>query len=286
MKLGVVFPTNEIGNDPSVIRDYAQTAEALGYTDLVTYDHVLGAHPDREPKLTGPYTHVHPFHEPLVLFGYLAGLTQRIEMATGILILPQRQTALVAKQAAEVDVLSGGRLRIGVGTGWNVVEYESLNEEWKTRTRRMEEQVEVLRKLWTEPIVDYSGDFHRVDRAGILPLPERSIPIWFGGFAEVAWERAARIGDGVILAWGVKNCLPALEVTRRVLEEEGRDPASFGTQIQVQYSKGEEHWAKEVAAWREAGGSHMAVTTMLAGLEKPADHIQAIRRFKEIADAA
>jgi alkanesulfonate monooxygenase SsuD/methylene tetrahydromethanopterin reductase-like flavin-dependent oxidoreductase (luciferase family) len=242
MKLGVVFPTNEIGNDPSVIRDYAQTAEALGYADLVTYDHVLGAHPDREPKLTGPYTHVHPFHEPLVLFGYLAGLTQRIEMATGILILPQRQTALVAKQAAEVDVLSGGRLRIGVGTGWNVVEYESLNEEWKTRTRR--------------------------------------------GFAEVAWERAARIGDGVILAWGVKNCLPALEVTRRVLEEGGRDPASFGTQMQVQYSKGEEHWAKEVAAWREAGGSHMAVTTMLAGLEKPADHIQAIRRFKEIADAA
>ena len=221
MKLGVVFPQNEIGDDPVAIRDFAQAAEALGYADLLVYDHVLGAHPERENPLDGPYTHEHPFHEPFVLFGYLAGQTERIELVTGILILPQRQAALVAKQAAEVDVLSGGRLRLGVGTGWNTVEYESLGTAWKTRARRMEEQIDLMRKLWTEPVIDYSGDFHRVDKAGILPLPGRSIPIWMGGFSPPAWERAARMGDGLILGWGVKASKPALEFTREKLAELG-----------------------------------------------------------------
>jgi len=281
MKFGVIFPQNEIGNDPIAIRDFAQAAESLGYADLVAYDHVLGAHPDHE--LSGPYTHEHPFHEPLVLFGYLAGQTERIELVTGILILPQRQTALVAKQAAEIDVLSGGRLRLGIGSGWNTIEYQSLNEEWKTRARRMEEQVELLRKLWTEPVVDFSGDFHRVDRAGILPLP-RHIPIWFGGFGPPAWARAVRIGDGMILPWGLEACLPALEFAKAEFMKAGRDMSGFGLEMQVVYSRGEEHWAEEIAGWREAGGTHATVMTMQAGLATPGDHIDAIRRFKEVAD--
>src|SRR5438132_9407203 len=171
MQRGVVLPQIEIGNDPHAIKDYVHAAEALGYDYLLVYDHVLGAHPSREPKLTGPYTHEHPFHEPFVLFGFLAGVTRRLQLTTGILILPQRQTALVAKQAAEIDVLSGGRLRLGIGLGWNHVEYEALSEDFKTRGRRVEEQVEVLRKLWTEPLVTYHGADHVIDNAGLNPMP-------------------------------------------------------------------------------------------------------------------
>ncbi len=283
MKLGVVFPQNEIGNDPIAIRDYAQAAEELGYTHLLAYDHVLGAHPDREPKLTGPYTDEHPFHEPFVLFGYLAGLTRSIELATGILILPQRQTALVAKQAAEVDVLTGGRLRLGIGTGWNTVEYEALGVDWASRGKRMDEQVELLRQFFENPLVDFEGSFHRVDRAGILPLPTRRVPIWMGGFGPVAWKRAARVGDGVILGWGVKMCAPAIEAIRGFFAAEGREVGSFGFEMQLQYSS--DRWGDELASWRDAGGTHVSLTTMQCGLDKPVDHIEAIRRFKQAADA-
>src|SRR5215470_16793940 len=165
MRYGVVFPQTEFGNDPAAIKDYAQAAEELGYDYLLVYDHVLGAHPDREPKLTGPYTHEHPFHEPMVLFGFLAGVTTKLGLTTGIVILPQRQTVLVAKQAAEIDVLSGGRLRLGVGLGWNHVEYEALGENFKNRGRRADEQVEVLRKLWTEPLVNFHGTDHIINNA-------------------------------------------------------------------------------------------------------------------------
>ena len=197
MKHGVVFPQTEFGNDVQAIKDYAQTAEGLGYDYLLVYDHVLGAHPSREPKLTGPYTYEHPFHEPMVFFGFLSAITTKLELVTGILILPQRQTALVAKQTAEVDVLSGGRLRLGIGIGWNYVEYDALGEEFRTRGRRVEEQIEVLRKLWTQPLVTHKGAHHVIDNAGINPLPiRRPIPVWFGGAAEPVLERAARIGDG------------------------------------------------------------------------------------------
>ena len=286
MKIGVVFPQNEIGNDPIAIRDYAQVCEEIGYHHILAYDHVLGAHPEREPALTGPYTHEHPFHEPFVLFGHLAAVTSRIELATGILILPQRQTALVAKQAAAVDVLSGGRLRLGVGTGWNTVEYESLGEEWESRGRRMDEQVEVMRRLWSEPVLDFRGEWHRVDRAGILPLPDQQIPVWFGGFTPIAWRRAARLGDGLVLGWGLGACLAALEATLGFLDAGGRSREGFGLEMQMLYKKGPESWAKDIAGWREAGGTHVSVSTMLSGLEKPADHIEAIRRFKEVADGA
>src|SRR5215475_8580956 len=167
IKRGVVFPQIEFGDDPHAIRDYAQAAEALGYDYLLVYDHVLGAHSNRAPRLTGPYTHEHPFHEPMVLFGFLAAITRRLQLTTGILILPQRQTALVAKQAAEIDVLSGGRLRLGVGLGWNHVEYEALGMKFETRGKRMEEQVEVLRKLWTAPLVTHRTDQHMIDNAGL-----------------------------------------------------------------------------------------------------------------------
>src|SRR5882672_3039514 len=194
MKYGVVFPQTEFGNDVQAIKDYAQAAEGLGYDYLLVYDHVLGAHPGREPKLTGPYTHEHPFHEPMVLFGFLAGVTKRLQLTTGILILPQRQTVLVAKQAAEVDRLSGGRLRLGVGLGWNYVEYEALGEDFHTRGRRIAEQVEVMRRLWTEPLVTFEGKWHRIDRAGIRPLPvQQPIPVWMGGSAEPVIQRTARI---------------------------------------------------------------------------------------------
>ena len=202
LQIGAIFPTTEIGNDPIAIRDWAQTAEQLGYRHMVTYDHVLGAeHADREPRLMGPYTEKDPFHEPMVLYGYLSGVTESLELCTGVLILPQRQTALVAKQAAQIDMLSGGRLRLGVGTGWNWVEYDSLNEPFETRGKRFDEQVEVLRKLWREPVVDYRGEYHRIERAGLLPRPAQDIPLWFGALSEVAVRRAARVGDGVIFGF-------------------------------------------------------------------------------------
>ena len=181
MNIGAVFPHLEIGDDPIVVRDWAQAVEDIGYSHILAYDHVIGAvHANREPKLLGPYTQASAFHEPFVLFGYFAAITQRVELATGILILPQRQTVLVAKQAAEIDLLSGGRLRLGVGTGWNYVEYDSLNEDFANRGIRQEEQIELLRALWTQPVIDYKGDYHRIERAGLKPLPARQIPIWFG----------------------------------------------------------------------------------------------------------
>src|SRR5580693_4314717 len=231
MKHGVVFPQIEFGSDPQAIKDYAQTAEGLGYDYLLVYDHILSAHPERERKLTGPYTNQHPFHEPMVLFGFLAGVTKRLQLTTGILILPQRQTALVAKQAAEIDVLSGGRLRLGIGLGWNHVEYEALGEDFRTRGRRVEEQVEVLRKLWTQPLVNFRGANHVIDNAGLNPMPiQRPIPIWFGGSAEPAIKRAAKLADGWMPAGrkpddAVKRLIEQLE---KHLQEAGRDRKDFG----------------------------------------------------------
>ena len=197
MKLGVVFPQTEIEHSPAAIRDYAQAAEDLGYDYLLAYEHVLGANPERPGGWRGPYTHLHSFFEPFVLFSYLAGLTHRLQFTTGILILPQRQTVLVAKQAATLDALSGGRLRLGIGIGWNAIEYEALGEDFHTRGRRIEEQVELLRLLWTEPLVSFQGREHILSDAGIKPLPvQRPIPIWFGGSSDPVLRRMARLGDG------------------------------------------------------------------------------------------
>src|SRR3984893_882039 len=240
MDLSVVFPTTRIGNDPAVIRDFAQTAEGLGYRRLLAYDHVLGAlHADRDPPLAGPYTENDPFHEPLVLLGFLAACTTTIELAVAVLVLPQRQTALLAKQAAEVDLLSGGRLVLAVGTGWNYVEYESLGMPFAGRGRRLDEQVDVLRRLWREPVLDYRGEFHRIDRAGILPRPGRgTIPVWFGGGAEASLARAARTGDGLVS--GAAGPRPPRRAARlrELLAERGRDAGTFPMDAMIDYSLG------------------------------------------------
>ena len=285
MQYGVVFPQIEFGNDPAKIKDYAQAAEALGYDYLLVYDHVLGAHPNREPRLTGPYTHEHPFHEPMVLFGFLSACTKRLQLTTGIVILPQRQTALVAKQAAEVDVLSGGRLRLGVGLGWNYVEYEALGKDFKTRGRRVEEQVAILRKLWTEPLVTYKSGQHVISNAGLNPMPvQRPIPIWFGGWAEAALRRAARLADGWMPASRKpEDAKPLVEQLDGYLKQAGRDRKNFGIDPWISIAGvPQDEWSKRVGGWRALGATHVAVDTMRAGFKSPQDHIEAIRAFRQI----
>ena len=224
MEVGVIFPQTEIEPDPSAIKDFAQAAEEMGYAYIFIADHVLGADPAHHdfPALR-TYNHKSVVHETLTLMGYLSAITERVGLVTGILILPQRQTALVAKQAAEIDVLSGGRLRLGIGVGWNTVEYEALGEDFHNRGARSAEQIEVLRKLWAEPVIDYTGDHHRIERAGLKPLPGRQIPIWLGGFSEVAYRRAARLADGFIFGGGSRDGLAALGQIRGYLDEAGRD---------------------------------------------------------------
>jgi probable F420-dependent oxidoreductase len=285
VKIGAVFPHLEIGDDPLVIRDWAQAAEELGYSHILAYDHVIGAvHADRDPPLWGPYDEQSAFHEPFVLFGYFAAATQRVELVTGILILPQRQTVLAAKQAAQIDLLSGGRLRLGIGTGWNYVEYESLRENFADRGDRQEEQVELMRRLWREPVIDYEGKYHRVPRAGLNPLPKRSIPIWFGGFAPVAFRRAARIGDGFIFGSGQAQNLEALAQVRQALADEKRDPATFGIEALLNYQSGPDLWRNEIQAWQDEGAEYVAMRAMGLrglgnGLNSPQEHIDALRTY-------
>jgi probable F420-dependent oxidoreductase len=285
MRFGVVFPQTEIGTDPAVIRDFAQTAEALGYHHILAYDHVIGANPASRQGWRPPYTHKDSFHEPFVLFGYLAGVTKSLEFTTGVIILPQRQTVLVAKQAAALDVLSGGRLRLGIGIGWNPVEYEALGEEFKNRGRRSEEQVEVLRKLWTQELVTYEGQWHRITDAGLNPLPiQRPIPIWFGGSDDRALRRLARLGDGWFPMLGPDDtCRAAIDKIGSYAREAGRDPKSIGIESRVTIGqKSPEEWKKEIEAWKNLGATHLAVNTMKAGLPTPTAHIEAIRRVKAV----
>jgi probable F420-dependent oxidoreductase len=284
LKYGVVFPQLEIGADPIVLRDYAQTVEGLGFDYLLAYDHVLGANPDRPGGWKGPYTHTEMFHEPFVLFGYLAGLTRRLEFATGILILPQRQTALVAKQAAQVDVLSGGRLRLGVGIGWNQVEYEALGEDFHTRGKRIEEQVQVLRALWSDPLVTFAGENHSIPDAGLNPMPvQRPIPVWFGGMADVVIERMARLGDG----WmpnptDMQQARRLVDLLHAALERHGRRPQDFGIDIRISAkTQPRAGWTPFIEAWRGMGATHAGFNTMGAGYATVDDHLNAIRQFKE-----
>ncbi len=284
MQYGVVFPQTEIDHDPVAIRDYAQTAESLGYDYLLAYDHVLGANPDRPGGWSGPYTHDTPFHEVFTLFSYLAGLTESIEFVTGILILPQRQTALVAKQAAQIDFFSGGRLRIGVGVGWNEVEYEALNEDFSTRGKRSEEQVALLRELWTKPLVTFDGDYHTVPDAGLNPMPiQRPIPIWFGGGADVVLRRMARIGDGWMPnTMSIDKAKPMIDKLRSYIEDAGRKPEDFGIDIRVNISRQTpDEWAGYIESWRELGATHVAINTMGAGFENLQQHLDAIKQFKD-----
>ena len=285
MQVGVIFPQTEIGADPAAIRDYIQAVEELGYAHVAVFDHVLGADPTNRPDWgRRPYTHKSMFHEPLVLFGYLAALTRRLELVTSILILPQRQTALVAKQAAEVDVLSNGRLRLGVGIGWNEVEYEALGENFHNRGRRIEEQIAVLRALWTQEVVTFHGRWHHITEAGINPLPvQRPIPVWMGGMAEPVLKRLARVADG----WFPQlrpdeTARAALERLRQYAREAERDPAVIGIEARIGIATGTpEDWQRSYTAWQELGATHIALNTMGGGFASVDQHIEALRRFKE-----
>jgi probable F420-dependent oxidoreductase len=286
MRIGVVFPQTEIGRDPGVIRDYAQAVEALGYTHLLAFDSVVGANPDRPGGWDSPYDYRHPFHEPFVLFGFCAAVTRHIELVTGVLVLPQRQTALAAKQAAAVDVLSGGRLRLGVGVGWSAVEFEALGQTLENRGRRIEEQLEVMRLLWTRELVRYGGRWHRVPDAGINPLPvQRPIPVWMGGDSEPVLRRMARLADGWITLQTFRPGPAAQQTIDRLhglVREAGRDPAVFGIEGRVALARlAPERHAEEFAAWRAMRGiTHLCVNTMGLGLARPEDHVKALERFR------
>ena len=286
MRLGVVFPQTEIGPDPIAARDYAQAAESLGYDHLLAFDHVLGANAESRPGWSGAYRHTDMFLEPFVLFGHLAAVTERLELVTGVIILPQRQTTLVAKQTATLDVLSGGRLRLGIGVGWNAVEYESLSQNFNDRGRRSEEQIEVLRALWTQELVTYEGRWHKITDAGLNPLPvQRPIPVWFGGRAEPLLRRVARIGDGWFpLFRADADGLATVERMRGYAREAGRNPDDIGIESWVSIGDRQpEDWLADAEAWKSAGATHISVNTMRAGLSSPDGHIDAIRRFKEAA---
>jgi len=282
MQLGVVFPQTEIGANPGPVRDYALAAEAAGYEHLLVYDHVLGADPDRPGGFTGPYNHDTLFHEPMVLFGYLAGITQRLELVTGILILPQRQTALVAKQAAEIDVLSGGRLRLGVGVGWNAVEYEALGENFHNRGRRVEEQIALLRALWADPSISFEGRHHSVVRAGIRPLPTKlSIPIWMGGMSEPVIERVGRLSDGWFPQYRQPSELAAgVEQVHAAATAAGRQASDIGIEGRITLGGDVGEAVSLANEWIEAGVTHLSVNTMNAGFTDVGQHIQAIEQFK------
>lgn len=283
MKLGAVFPQTESGVDPNAIREYAQAVEEIGYHHILAYDHVLGASTATRPNWTGPYTSETPFHEPFVLFGYLAGLTRTIEFVTGILILPQRQTALVAKQAAEVDILSGGRLRLGVGVGWNAVEFEGLNENFHDRGVRSSEQIALLRALWAETAITFKGRWHALDNAGINPLPaHQGLPVWIGGYSEATLRRIGTIGDGWF-PW-----IPPNDEARAMIERvhsyaraAGRDPAAIGLEAQLSVANVPEgEWADYAHNWQALGATHLCINTMRAGYRTLDAHVAALRKVK------
>jgi probable F420-dependent oxidoreductase len=281
VQIGVVFPQTELGGDAGAARRYAEGIEAMGYGHLLVYDHVVGADPEAHAPWRGPYDAATTFHEPFVLFGFLAAVTSRIELVTGIVILPQRQTVLVAKQAAEVDLLSGGRLRLGVGIGWNAVEYEALGKDFGNRGARSEEQVELLRRLWTEPVLTFDGEHDTVTAAGLAPMPiQQPIPVWFGVASPRGYRRAGRFGDG----WfPMVPPGPHLTEAKAMVDagavEAGRDPASLGMEGRVNWSAGGLDTVIEHAGrWREAGATHISVNTMGAGFGSVDEHLAALQQ--------
>lgn len=296
MQLGASLPVADIGTGPLVLRDYAQAAESLGYAYLVAPDHVLGANPAADHGGRRVGTTANAYHDPFVLFGFLAGCTQRIGFAVGVLILAQRQAALVAKQAASLDQLSNGRFRLGIGVGWNEVEFIGLNENFHNRGKRSEEQVKVMQALWADPHVNFTGEFHCIDDAGINPRPASGrIPIWYGGHAEATFRRAAKYGDGFMpLAYPAGDAaLAAFDKLRKLTREAGRNPADIGLEVWVSPGAGTpEDWRREVTFWKQAGVTHVtAHTSYVSGHHKridgrsAADHLAAITQYREaVAD--
>jgi probable F420-dependent oxidoreductase len=285
MRIGAIYPQAELGGDTGAVRAYAQAVTDLGYDHLLVYDHVVGADPEAYPGWRGPYDVDTTFHEPFVLFGYLAALTP-IELVTGIIILPQRQTALVAKQAAEVDLLTGGRFRLGVGVGWNRVEYEALGQDFATRGAREDEQIQLLRRLWTERSVTHHGRFDTVVGAGLAPLPvQRPIPIWLGCASAPAFRRAGRLGDG----WfPMVHPGPELDQARAIVDQAardaGRDPAAIGMEGRIEAGTTDpDALGRQVESWRQVGATHLTLGTMHADLADVDAHIAVLTRAAETA---
>ncbi|MGD0875183.1 MAG: LLM class F420-dependent oxidoreductase [Acidimicrobiales bacterium] len=284
MKIGVVFPQTEIGADRGAVRSYADAVSELGYHHVLAYDHVLGADTRVHTGWTGPYDLQSTFHEPFVLYGYLAAISS-LELVTGIVILPQRQTVLVAKQAAEVDLLSGGRFRLGVGIGWNAVEYEALGKDFSNRGQRIAEQVDLMRRLWTEQSVTFEGSYETVTAAGLAPLPiQRPIPIWFGATSAPALRRVGRLADGwfPLIAPG-SQLEEALAVIETAAVEAGRDPSTIGMEGFVNVGAGDlAYLEQQRELWRAVHATHLSVDTMKAGLRSVDDHITALAAAAEV----
>jgi probable F420-dependent oxidoreductase len=294
MQIGVVFPQTEIGSDAEAIKEYGRACERMGYTHILAYDHVLGANTASRPDWKGPYKLESQFHEPFVLFSYLAGVTKTIGLTTGIIILPQRQTALVAKQAASLDVLSKGRLRLGIGIGWNDVEYEALNEDFHNRGKRSEEQVEVMRALWTKPAVTFKTKWHTITDAGINPMPvQRPIPVWFGGGTtrgggplegvDAVIRRIAKLGDGWMPQWQPDDTGRALlQKFHGFCRQYGRDPKKIGLEGRASAHRANEtKWADTAKAWQGIGATHFSVNTMGDGLKGTDQHLRRLEEFRK-----
>jgi len=283
VRIGVVFPQTELGGDVGAVRAYGERVDELGFTHILAYDHVVGADRAVHQGFRGPYDVTTTFHEPFVMFGYLAAVTS-VELVTGIIILPQRQTVLVAKQAAEVDLLTGGRFRLGVGLGWNAVEYEALGKDFSNRGKRLDEQIELMRRLWTERTVTFDGGFERVTGAGLAPLPvQRPIPVWIGAVAEPALKRVGRLADG----WFPQippgpNLDAARAVVERAAAEAGRDPAAIGIEGRISWGeRGVEQLVDHAGRWRDAGATHLSINTMGAGLGSVDGHLAVLEQASE-----
>jgi probable F420-dependent oxidoreductase len=284
MRVGVTFPQTELGGDPGAVRAYGERVEELGYSHILIYDHVVGADASVHSGWNGPYDVHTTFHEPFVMYGYLAAITTTLELVTGVIILPQRQTALVAKQAAEVDLLSGGRLRLGIGVGWNAVEYEALGEDFGSRGKRCAEQIELLRRLWTEQSVTFDGDSHTVTGAGIAPLPvQRPIPLWIGAASAPGYKRAGRLADGWFPMMKPGSALDeARAVVDRAAVDAGRDPSTIGMEGRVDWRGDGDEAADQLQAWAKAGATHVSINTMGAGCTTVDDHLAVLARVAEL----
>ena len=302
MRIGVSLPQREsgFGADIGAIAEYARAVETMGYNHLRTGEHVLGANAASRPGWPGPYTHRDLWHEPFVLFGYLAALTTTLEFVTSVVIIPQRQTALVAKQAAALDLVSGGRLRLGIGVGWNPVEFEALGQDFSTRGRRSEEQIEVMRALWTQELVTYQGRWDTITDAGLNPLPvQRPIPIWIGGGpgsaggtseagADRVMRRIAKMADGWFPSQGLETGIAeSITTLHDYIRQEGRDVSGVGIEGSVSVGgSNEDEWARQASAWRALGATHLSVNTAGAGFTSVDEHIDVLGRFKDAVSGA
>jgi len=294
MRIGLIYPHFEFGSDPSAIRAYAQSAESLGFAHIGADDHIIGPNPNRPGGWSGWVTYQTAFMEPLVLFGFMAAATRSIEFSTCVLLLPQRQTVLAAKQAATLDRLCGGRLRLGIGIGWNEIEYISLGKNFHNRGRRVDEQIQLLRQLWTQPLVDFHSPEHTIPDAGISPLPvQQPIPLWFGGQSEAALRRMARLGDGWMpLYRSAEDARPAFDSLVGLMAQAGRPLAGFGIEARIPYSKGPGHspdpaeWRRLLAGWQALGATHASLVSTNCGLQGAQAHLQAMELFaREVLQA-